>query len=318
MSKLIFLVINLAIVATPLTAIYLYFNLKIQKIKVGKTNEKLKSEILRYEEEVNQKLFPNYDTLLKFFEKPKEEHVTQKISSLEKDFEKYQLIGISSSGEGKSMAIIKNKMTNKQILLKIGGMLEHATLTHIDFENEFIKFERGEEKYIMELTKLAEKATSPTQRADGPTSRTGQPHFGYSKTKLDKKADWENKKPVEIIKIDKDLYTENLFYTDSQSVEYVKQNLHKVANEIYLRPIFTEDASKLIGFKVEQIKNNSVFKKVGIRESDIITKINNTSLTSLQEMTKLFYSHELYARKDFEFYILRDGKEIKIQIKVND
>ncbi len=316
MKRIIFFIINMSIVITPIAAIYFYFTLDIPPIKAPEKEEDLNSSRLDYEQKVSQKLFPEYNSLLKFFEEPKAEPV--KTSTLAKDLEKYQLIGISYSGKERSIAIIKNKETNKQILLKIGKILEGAVLTDIDFERGEVTFEKENEKYVMGLTKIRIPSGALQSSLQGPASKITPSALPAAKPTALKRSDWENKKPEEIIKIEKDPYTENLFYTDSASVAYIKENLYKLAGEMYIRPVFTENAEKLLGVKVEQIKETSVFKKVGIREGDIITKINDTTLSSFQEITKLFYGKDLYERKELKFYILRDGKEIKIEVKVND
>ncbi|MFN7182419.1 MAG: PDZ domain-containing protein, partial [Planctomycetota bacterium] len=274
-------------------------------MKFEKTD--LTSLKLGYEKQINQKLFPSYDTVLKFFEEPK--IVEQKVNNLAKDLEKYQLVGISYITKEKSSAIIKNKSTNKQIILKIGGTLEGAILEDIEFEEGYITFRRGDEKHIMELTKLS-AITGSAPAGARRVSREVEPQFSghlNKSTAVTKKGAWENKSPEEVIKLEKDKYTENLFYTDKASVEYIKENLYKLVGEMYIRPVFSENADKLMGIKVEQIKDSSVFKKVGLQTGDLITKINDTPLSSLEEIKKLFYGKELYESKELNVYFIREG-----------
>lgn len=310
-NKFITLLINLAIIATPLGAIYFYFKLKVPQVKMKKSEV----SVVDYEREVNAKLFPNYEALVKSFEEPKV--AEEKKSNLASIMQKYILIGMNWGNKENSKAIIKNTTTNKQMILKIGEVLEGATLVDINFEQKFVIFEKDKEQFKIELTKLK----PGTRVASVSASSWINPPSGDSSSKnpaVSKKAAWENKKPEEVIKIEKDQYTENLYYTDRTSVEYIKENLYKLAGEMYVKPVFTDSGDRLLGLRIEQIKNTSIFTKVGLKPSDVITKVNDTELSSIKEITKLFYSKELYDMKDVRFYILRDGKEQKIQIKVND
>lgn len=311
MNKFVIFLINIAIVVTPISATYFYFKLTIPQVKIKKSDV----NTLEYDKSINEKLYPNYESLAKFFEEPKVE--VQKKGNLTSLLEKYILIGISSGKKENSKAIIKNKATNKQIVLKIGGMLEGATLIDINFDRKLITFEKDGEQFNMELAKLKPGTNVASISSNSPgVSKAGG--ISDKNTVLSKRGEWENKRPEEIIKIDKDQYTENLYYTDRLSVEYIKENLYKLAGEMYVKPVFTDSGDKLLGIKVEQIKDTSVFRKVGLRPTDVVTKINETELNSIKEITKLFYSKELYDMKNLLFYILRDGKEQKIQIKVND
>ncbi len=311
MNKLITFLINLAIVSTPITAIYLYFKLTIPQVNITKS-EVNASE---YGKKVNEKLFTNYDLLIKSFEEPKGQE--QKKGNLASLLGKYSLLGISAGKKENSKAIIKNNTTNKQMVLKIGGLLEGATLVDINFEQKFITFEKDGEQFRLEIMKPKPGTRVATISSNNPIpSASGE--VSNINAALGKKSIWENKKPEEIIKIEKDQYTENLYYTDRASVEYIKENLYKLAGDMYVKPVFTDSGDKLLGIKVEQIKDVSVFRKVGLKPNDIITKVNETELSSIKEITKLFYSKELYEMKNLQFFILRDGKEQKIQIKVND
>lgn len=311
MNKLTILLINLTIIATPLAGIYFYFKFSIPQVKIKKSE----INIFEYEKEINEKLFANYESLVKLFEEP--QVVEQRRGNLPALLANYILIGITAGRKETSKAIIKNKTTNKQIVLKVGNLLEGAVLTDINFDDKFALFEKEGEQYKMELSKPGAGTRVLAVSREG--SLNPPPSAATAKnTQISKKADWENKKPEEVIKIEKDQYTENLYYTDRTSVEYIKENLYKLAGEMYVKPQFKESGEGLLGIKIEQIKNNSVFQKVGFKPNDVITKINTTELNSIKEIPKLFYSKELYDSKDLTIYILRDGKEQKIQIKVRD
>jgi len=64
--------------------------------------------------------------------------------------------------------------------------------------------------------------------------------------------------------------------------------------------------SASMGQKIESIKENSFWAKAGLKEGDILVKVNNLPLNNLIETKKAFGA----AGKEFGFELRRNGETI--------
>jgi len=85
-----------------------------------------------------------------------------------------------------------------------------------------------------------------------------------------------------------------------QEVESSLSDLNQLMQQVRVRPYL--EANKPAGFLVSDIKPNSIFSKMGLRNGDVIQKINDQNITSPEQAIELYQG-------------LMEGGEIALEIK---
>ncbi len=93
----------------------------------------------------------------------------------------------------------------------------------------------------------------------------------------------------------------------------VKEDLAKVLMQATAEP-FTENGA-IIGFKMSQIDDASIYQKAGVQNEDVITGINGTELNSIAGSIALLRS--LKGADHVEIDVRRGGQAMKFSIDVN-
>ena len=80
-------------------------------------------------------------------------------------------------------------------------------------------------------------------------------------------------------------------------------------------PKTDKQTGKMEGFKIFAIKPNSILSKTGLKNNDIITKVNDTSMKNPDQGFALYQS--LQDENDIVIHVLRGGTPtlVKVQIK---
>ena len=117
-----------------------------------------------------------------------------------------------------------------------------------------------------------------------------------------------------------DSYSEEGFERDKTEIqmseEYrekmIKEDLPKILMQASAEPVIRGGA--IIGFMLDQIDENSIYAKSGLRNGDIVTSINDISLDDVTATIKLL--HSLKNSKEISFEMERNGAKIPIHVKV--
>ena len=72
---------------------------------------------------------------------------------------------------------------------------------------------------------------------------------------------------------------------------------------------------KINGFKVNKINQNSVFAKLGLKEGDLIIKLNNKKLDSYREALKI-YKH-IDDLDSVQIVVMRNNQEVELVYEIN-
>lgn len=126
-------------------------------------------------------------------------------------------------------------------------------------------------------------------------------------------------------------YVLSLEYEDSfnsgysQSDEYLQHNVSRKDIEIYAKDpesiwkdisiVAVKDKNKISGFKVTNINPNSKFASLGLKKGDIITKLNNTPLTSYKEAIDVYKN--LDKLHTVQIVLIRENKEKELVYEIN-
>ncbi|CAB5502628.1 hypothetical protein THERMOT_1650 [Bathymodiolus thermophilus thioautotrophic gill symbiont] len=123
--------------------------------------------------------------------------------------------------------------------------------------------------------------------------------------------------------VELDEFKQNKFSSTALSVKqknklggYLKEiskNPRGLLSLIRIEPNFSD--GKLIGFRINSSKEKRLFKELGFREHDVITRINDTMLDSLSASFKIVGL--LKKTKNFDIYLDREGEQHIITIDLN-
>ncbi|NOY27622.1 MAG: PDZ domain-containing protein, partial [Oligoflexia bacterium] len=95
------------------------------------------------------------------------------------------------------------------------------------------------------------------------------------------------------------------FIVDADLIEEAMKNPEKLASQIRVSP--HKDASGTIdGYRLSGIRRNSLFKKLGIKNGDVVHAVNGQSLTSMSSAMSAYES--LQNDKNFSFDVTRRNK----------
>jgi general secretion pathway protein C len=180
-------------------------------------------------------------------------------------------------GDKPSYAIIEDLNTRKQELYRIGDQVaDAATLVEIEWDR--ITLERNGQKEFLELTPDASGAGHPqvaSARAAPPAPASGGG----------------------IEKLGEDQYA-----IERTEVDSALENMNQLFTQIRAVPHF--EGGQSTGFRVFAIRQGSLFDKIGLRNGDIIRRINDTPLTDPARAMSLFQD-------------LRNNRDISVEITRN-
>jgi len=106
----------------------------------------------------------------------------------------------------------------------------------------------------------------------------------------------------------KDKITMTGMYRD----KLVKEDMAKVLMQATAEP-YSENG-QIVGFKISQIDEGSIYSKAGLQNGDIVTGINGSELNSIANSIKLLQS--LKGADHVEIVVRRDGNPINFAINV--
>ena len=102
-------------------------------------------------------------------------------------------------------------------------------------------------------------------------------------------------------------------YTIDQSeVDYALGNLDKMSREARVVPNFQDGATN--GFKVFSIRRNSALRKMGVKNNDVLTGVNNFDLSNTQKALEIY--SKLQTEKSFRLDILRNGEPMTMEYDI--
>ncbi len=184
----------------------------------------------------------------------------------------YKLVGtVVSSIERYSLAILIDNSTNTTGVYSVGDQLQDAVITSIERKRMYYK--RGRRIEYLDLEEVNKENVpkfKPAPAAVAPPSEEG------------------------VRKI-----AENKYVVSQSELEKTLTNLNDVAMQARIVPNF--EGGKANGFKIFNIKANSIYEKIGLKNGDVIQKINGFEINSPDK------AFEVYQK-------LKDAKAINVEI----
>jgi general secretion pathway protein C len=155
-----------------------------------------------------------------------------------------KLLGTAPGAGIDSFAIIQDEATKTQQLYRVGDKLQNRTLTGVEWDRVVLESSQGEEvlKIVEPIGKPSVAAAAPAPGSDSVQQRG-----------------------------------ENDFIIDRSEVDKAMENMNQLFTQIRAVPHFQD--GKASGFRLFAIKQDSVFEKIGLKNGDIVTRINGNELT---------------------------------------
>ena len=172
----------------------------------------------------------------------------EEIEALEPTSLKIALIGTVTGNEQNAFAVIEETVKRKQGLYKIGDSVQNATVKKILREKVVLRVGTKDEILTME-----ESAASRRDKGRAPSKST------------------ERGSTITVSRKD---------------IQSSLKDINKLMSQVRIRPHFKDGQSD--GLSVSRIKGGSIFSKLGLRNGDIVQKINGEPINSPDEVLGLY------------------------------
>ena len=156
---------------------------------------------------------------------------------------KARLLGTAPGAGMDSFAIIEDDSNKSQQLYRVGDKLQDRTLTRVEWDRVMLKGEQGEEVLrIVEPSGEAKPAVASGPIVGG----------------IQQRSDTE-------------------FVIDRSEIDKAMENLNQLFTQMRAVPHFQD--GKAAGFRLFAIRADSVFEKLGLKNGDVVSRINGNDLT---------------------------------------
>lgn len=209
----------------------------------------------------------------------KRQETAKSTAPLKKTDLNVELIGTVVGTPENSFAIIEDHQSRKQELYQIDDMVQNQARVVSIARCKVIVLRNGSEEIIEcpEPDAQTKKGSAPV-RYSGSTKKDGE----YAVKKV----------------------SDSEFVVDEAEVEKALGNINQLLTQIRVVPNFQD--GKADGFKVFAIKPDSIFAKVGLKNGDVIRKVNDNDITSPEKAFGIF--QELRNEKNLSIEISRRGQ----------
>jgi len=191
-----------------------------------------------------------------------------------------KLIGTVAGGRESSFAVIEDLKTNQQDLFRVDDVIQDvARVLEIGRCRAVVLRDGARE--ILECPEDEERKAQKTAVSTGPQSGTPAADQGGTVKKV----------------------SETEYLIDESEVQNAMENMNDLLTQVRVVPNFQD--GKANGFKVFAIKPNSIFSKIGLRNGDVIQKINDRDIASPDRAFQAF--QDLRNEKSLSVEIVRRG-----------
>jgi general secretion pathway protein C len=193
-------------------------------------------------------------------------------------------------GDRESYAIIEDGQTRRQDIYRLNeSVFRDATLVGI--ERDRVSLQRAGQTEVLELAFL-ERSGGPLLPPVPPAQearREPQPRgSGVAET------------------------GENRFVVDQRELNNALENMNQLLTQARMVPFF--NAGKAEGFRIFAIRPNSLFEKIGLRDGDVLQRVNGNELTDPARAFELF--EQLKDEKAVSVDLLRNGAKQTLSYEI--
>jgi general secretion pathway protein C len=208
---------------------------------------------------------------------PKTEKV--EIDKLKETNLKLKLWGTVTGQDKRTYAVIEDASAREQNLYRTGDSVQNAVVKLILREKVVLRVGKSDEILTMEEIRTSRGGRSPRTRIGS--------SVGSSSNRL----------PVSS-------YPRKIRLQGEQ-IQQAMENLGQLMEQANLRPHIVD--GQPAGISITGIKPNAIFRKMRLRNGDVITGVNGSSIESVEDAVK--FVEQLSAGSDIQLQIKRRGRE---------
>jgi general secretion pathway protein C len=189
----------------------------------------------------------------------------------------YILAGTITGPGGHSWAILQEKGTRKQQIFRVQGNIDGGRI--IKVSRNQIQIERDGKKETLSLSEEEARPRVPAKELPPPSSASAK---GEVVRKL----------------------SANRFLVNREDVNAAVGDINQFMTQARLRPHF--EMGKPSGFSVSEVVPGSLMEKLGLRNNDVIKKVNGMAVTQPEEVMQAYA--QLQRDSNIEVEIDRGGR----------
>jgi len=271
MTKLFYTILNIVAVSLVVyIGVDTFYRVVSSELK-GVNTKEIVMEQLPNAEESKRSPLSSFQVITKrnlfgSLEKAAEDVNEEEIEELELTSLKIALLGTVTGSEQNAFAVIEETDKRKQGLYKIGDSVQNATVKKILREKVVLRVGTKDEILTME-----ESAASRRDRGRRPSKSTERG---------------------------------TTIMVSRKDIQSSLKDINKLMSQVRIRPHFKDGKSD--GLSVSRIKGGSIFSKLGLRNGDIVQKINGEPINSPDEVLVLYEKLKSGSRVSLE--VTRKGE----------
>ena len=271
MTKLFYTILNIVAVSLVVyIGVDTFYRVVSSELK-GVNTKEIVMEQLPNAEESKRSPLSSFQVITKrnlfgSLEKASEDVNKEEIEDLELTSLKIALLGTVTGSEQNAFAVIEETDKRKQGLYKIGDSVQNATVKKILREKVVLRVGTKDEILTME-----ESAASRRDRGRRPSKSTERG---------------------------------TTIMVSRKDIQSSLKDINKLMSQVRIRPHFKDGKSD--GLSVSRIKGGSIFSKLGLRNGDIVQKINGEPINSPDEVLVLYEKLKSGSRVSLE--VTRKGE----------
>ncbi len=189
-----------------------------------------------------------------------------------------ELLGTVSGNTENAVAIMKEARNKEQSLYKEGDSIEDATVVKILRGKVILRV--GDENQILSMEEKPRSPATPPAREPGPGAASSPTPDRQSAT----------------VTLDRAAITESL------------QNINEILSQVRVRPHYRD--GKADGLMLSQIKPNTIFTQMRLRNGDVVQSVNGKPISSPDDIMGFY--EELKSGDSVSLDISRRGRNTKL------
>ncbi len=208
---------------------------------------------------------------------------------------KLKLWGVAVHRDGSSYCIIEDLTNHKQDLYRIKDKVPgNASVKHVEWDRVIL--DRDGQDEILDLV--------TAQGGGGPSRPVPAVAAAPGRVAPDQQA--SGNPHIQQV-------NENQYNIDRSEVDAALDNMNQLFTQIRAVPHF--DGGKSTGFRLFAIRQNSIFDNIGLRNGDIIQRINGADLNDPSKALALF--QELRNERELTIEVLRNKETKVVKYSIN-
>lgn len=204
----------------------------------------------------------------------------------------FRLVGTVTGPGGKAWAIIQEKTNPQQQIIRPQEEIQGWKVVKISRDEVVLDLNGKKETLFLDGPESAAGRRSPPPAASPPSGRSEVRSTG---------------KGEEVKKL-----SANRFVVNREEITRSMGNINEFMTQARLKPFF--EGGKPAGFSVSEIQRESLIEQLGLRNNDIIRKVNGQVLTKPEE---IFYVYsQMQKDSSIELEIQRGGRVEMFQYEI--